>query len=146
MSTRSLIGLTLPNGKVRFIYCHNDGDFEEQGVGPMLFEHYQCPEKIGQLINLGDISSLDQRVAPGSGESHSLGSKATGVTVAYRRDRGEVIQTREMSFTGFRRSPPDMGQEYMYHFHRGGWWAKKARDSRWEKLEKQVKKKAASAA
>lgn len=56
MSTRCRIGLTLPDGKIKSIYCHWDG--YPDGVGKELQKHYNDPKKIEKLLELGDISSL----------------------------------------------------------------------------------------
>ena len=66
MSTRSRIGIEFENGTVASIYCHWDGYPDNNGV--ILLEHYQDVEKIKQLIELGDISSL----APEIGEKHDF--------------------------------------------------------------------------
>lgn len=56
MSTRSRIGLELASGKIKSIYCHWDG--YPEGVGATLKAHYTNPEKIEELLSLGDISCL----------------------------------------------------------------------------------------
>lgn len=58
MSTRSRIGLKLPSGQVKSIYCHFDG--YPSGVGATLINHYDSPEKVAKLLELGDISSLGE--------------------------------------------------------------------------------------
>jgi len=75
MSTRSAIIEHITDSGYpcyRGVYCHNDGYI--LGVGSVLYEHYQNVEKIHQLIDLGDLSSLDSTVEN---------------TRAYMRDRGE---------------------------------------------------------
>lgn len=84
MSTRSNIIAKTPSGYAG-IYCHLDG--YEEGVGKTLLEHYQDPEKVAELIALGDISYLSDYVNP-IGE-HNYSKPERGVTVAYGRDRGE---------------------------------------------------------
>lgn len=65
MSTRSRIGKEQENGTVRSIYSHSDG--YPHGVGKILLSNYQDPQKLEELINLGDISylqpELDQVIA-----------------------------------------------------------------------------------
>lgn len=56
MSTRCYIGVEKPDKAVQFIYCHHDG--YPAGVGKMLIENYDTPEKIDRLMALGDLSSL----------------------------------------------------------------------------------------
>lgn len=72
MATRSNIAIENQDGTVSSIYCHFDGYVE--GVGDTLFEYYQSKEKLQELINLGDISSLGETIEE---------------TVAYHRDGGE---------------------------------------------------------
>jgi hypothetical protein len=57
MGTRSNIGATQEDGTIKVIYCHWDG--YPEGVGAVLTEHYTEPAKVQALLNLGDISSLN---------------------------------------------------------------------------------------
>ena len=75
MSTASTIAAKMNNGKVGIIYCHFDGYIA--GVGNILFNHYQEQSKIEELINLGNVSSIDQNI---------------GNVDAYGRNRGEKGQ------------------------------------------------------
>lgn len=86
MSTRSEIHY-YRNGRLTSVYCHSDGDFE--GVGETLFNHYQDPKKVEELVHLGDLSSLGENVNPTT-DTHSFSTPEDGVTVAYGRDRGET--------------------------------------------------------
>ena len=62
MSTRSHIGIRNEDGSLDVIYCHWDGYPSYNGA--VLFHHYQEPEKIRELIGLGDGSfHQDQRGA-----------------------------------------------------------------------------------
>jgi len=92
MSTRSLIGAVLPNGKVKFIYCHWDGD--PQTMAKKLVNYYSSEERVEALLELGDISVLGKYLSPEDaglpvGTMHSFDTPAKDVTVAYHRDRGE---------------------------------------------------------
>jgi hypothetical protein len=88
MATRSFIGKLNHDGSITGVYCHWDG--YPEGVGETLAKHYTNVQKVDQLIDLGDISSLGPRVAPNEGEIHSFDFPAKDVTVAYHRDRGEA--------------------------------------------------------
>jgi hypothetical protein len=77
MATRSRIAIQYENGPIESVYCHFDG--YPQGVGATLLEHYTDKNKVGALISLGSLSSLDQ--TPVS-------------TVAYHRDRGERLDIK----------------------------------------------------
>lgn len=87
MATRSQIHY-YGAGKLFTQYCHYDGYIE--GVGQTLYTHYQEPSKIKQLIALGALSTLGERVNPTTA-SHNFDNPEEGVTVAYRRDRGESV-------------------------------------------------------
>ena len=86
MSTNSLISIKEPSGKTTGIYCHWDGYID--GVGTVLYHCYQNVNKIRELIALGDISYLEEKVAP-TKPGHSFDHPEANVTVAYHRDRGE---------------------------------------------------------
>ena len=72
MATRSTIALEYADGTVEQVYCHWDGYLDHNGN--ILRNSYTDPFKLQELINLGDISSLDDSI-----ES----------TTFYMRDRGE---------------------------------------------------------
>jgi len=54
MSTRSRIGLELPNGSVLSAYHHWDG--YPEWLGRILNTHYNTKEKVAELIDGGDMS------------------------------------------------------------------------------------------
>jgi hypothetical protein len=88
-----MIAMENPDGTVTAVYCHNDGYLEHNGR--ILHNHYSDPEKVKDLISLGGLSSLGEQVAPPAGESHRFNSQIQGVTVAYRRDRGDAFRHRK---------------------------------------------------
>lgn len=90
MSTRSAIGLQTKDGKIRGIYCHNDGYLEYNGK--ILKNNYTIIEKVEELLALGDISSLGKRVKPNKREQHTFNNPLEDVTVAYHRDRGDDLE------------------------------------------------------
>lgn len=105
MSTRSRIGYVTAAGTVRSVYCHSDGYLD--GVGDTLDNHYRDPIKIVQLIDLGDLSVLDDD--PSS-------------SVAYMRDRGEtgceaIVSDNEDGFLKI-----DSGQEFSYLWRNNDWY------------------------
>lgn len=137
MGTNSLIGFTTPSGKVRNISCCLDGNPSQ--VGRRLFDHYQDPTKIEQLIALGDISILGAKLAPEPGEEHSLHKYVPGVTLAYHRDDGRELEIYEESVPSFR-SVHNNALPWIYHFYRGVWWVRKNTDPRWERLERRLER------
>lgn len=118
MATRSVICKeTLPKSYVG-IYCHWDG--YPQGVGKTLFEHYTDKDKVEQLLRLGDISSLEERVEPLPNEFHTYENPVKDVTVAYHRDRGEELnKARPIKLKEARE---EYWAEYMYVYKRDGKW------------------------
>ncbi len=86
MSTRSHIGIRNEDGSLDVIYCHWDGYLSHNGK--LLFHHYQNPEKVRELVSLGDISSLNIHVKP-TESTHSYATPQKDVVVAYGRDRHE---------------------------------------------------------
>jgi hypothetical protein len=57
MATRSYIGKRLEDGKIRYIYCHFDGYPSHNGE--ILTEYYTTEDKVTDLLDLGDMSSLE---------------------------------------------------------------------------------------
>lgn len=117
MSTNSNIGIINKDGTVEVIYCHWDGHPSHNGV--LLREHYNSLTKVTELIALGNISSLRERVAPEPGQQHSFDSPAEGVTIAYARDRGEAgegARKYESIEDYWRAEGSDPCIEYVYMF------------------------------
>ena len=86
MSTRSYIAKQIGDNKYRTIYCHSDGYLTYNGA--MLLDHYNSPEKLDELLRLGDLSCLGVNINPDPSRPHSFDHKKRqdGVTVAYGRD------------------------------------------------------------
>jgi len=128
MATRSRIAMEIENGKVISIYCHFDGYVA--GNGELLQEHYGDPEKVKQLMELGNISFLKPEVSPTG--PHSFSDPQSGVTVAYGRDRGEknTCAIEHDSVADFFRGDIE---EYGYLFTAEGEWLVKSVHSRTEK-------------
>lgn len=87
MSTRSAIVEKTDTGEFRGIYCHGNGYLSHNGR--ILLEHYTNPQKVSELISLGDIASLGNRVSPNEHEAHSYDNPVKDITVAFLRDRYE---------------------------------------------------------
>ena len=62
MSTHANIAILKPNGDIQSIYCHFDG--YPQHVGQILHDHYNHQERVEQLIALGNISCLGEKLKP----------------------------------------------------------------------------------
>lgn len=122
MSTRSLIGVQSPTGSVQAIYCHFDG--YPAGVGLTLQTHHNSAAAAEEIIALGDLSYLAEKLAPEVGQIHSFVFPAPGVTMAYNRDRGETgIKPRNYSSPAqFLKEASDSWADYVYLFRDGAWF------------------------
>ena len=106
MATRSRIAIENQDGSVTSVYCHWDGHIETNGV--ILNNNYNTKDKVEALIELGNLSSLDETLE---------------TTVAYARDRGEdshqaiYSNVEELFEDGF----GDI-VEYVYCFTKDGIW------------------------
>jgi hypothetical protein len=117
MATRSRIAIEDEKGTVRSIYSHWDGYPEHNGK--ILFEHFQDPEKVKKLIDLGAISSLAPEIE--LAEGHTYETPVKGVTVFYGRDRGDdhIEPKTHLDRNSFLRSNVE---EYGYLFTNEGKW------------------------
>jgi hypothetical protein len=109
MSTRSGIGIDCGD-HILGVYCHSDGYPQE--VGKILQVYYREPAKVVSLLNLGDISSLDQDI----GEKHPFSDRPEGSSTFYGRDRGDT-GTALRAFASredFRVALRAAGVEYVY--------------------------------
>lgn len=115
MSTHSTISIQTPQGAIRSIYCHYDGYLSH--VGAMLHMYYNTEEKANALIDLGDLSSLDEKITFDHNLPHSFVHQQAGVVVAYHRDRGDALRI------DCHDSILDIdNQEYNYIFKDGAWY------------------------
>ncbi len=118
MATRSTIALEYADGTVDQIYCHWDGYLDNNGK--ILIQHYQNPFKLQQVMDLGDLSSLDGNV----GEEHSFDDRSAceGQCTFYGRDRGET-GTEAKRFQDFEDYKANhQYEEYEYILRRDGYW------------------------
>ena len=83
MGTRSTIALEFADGTVQQVYCHWDGYLDHNGR--ILQEHYSDPFKLRDLIDMGDMSSLGERI----GTQHAFEKAPEGECTFYLRDRKE---------------------------------------------------------
>lgn len=130
MATRSTIAIQHADGTVSQVYCHWDGYLDNNGR--ILFDNYNDPAKIEQLVALGDISSL----GPEIGEKHSFDipfkygtpeyeaeqEARRNITTFYGRDRGEdgTNARKFKDYADYRANA--QGEEYNYIFRDGAWY------------------------
>ena len=116
MATRSSILEKTPTG-YRGIYCHWDGYLENNGL--ILHQHYQDPDKVRRLIDLGSLSELRERVEPIG--PHSYDTPEKGTTIAYHRDRGEKYRAPSEGQT-IQEASASLGHNgHIYVFEDGKW-------------------------
>ena len=121
MGTRSFIAKEIGDDQYRTIYCHSDGYLTYNGA--MLVDHYNTPEAVDELLNLGDISSLGERPNPDLDRPHRFDydMRQEGVTVAYSRDRGDKnTEARVMSLAEL--DDPNNWTAYVYIFTQDNEW------------------------
>jgi len=85
VSTRSSIAYLNKDGSVDSVYCHFDG--YPEGVGSCLVNCHNNDEDAKHIIELGDMSHIEEKLDPDG--PHSFDNPQHGVTVFYGRDRGE---------------------------------------------------------
>ena len=84
MGTRSTISIHQKDSIIKSVYCHYDGYYEHNGV--ILYNFYDTPEKVQELISYGDMSSLGTSI----GKKHDFNDFYYGCTF-YHRDRDEDL-------------------------------------------------------
>lgn len=133
MSTRSYICIENPDHTLTGIYCHWDGYIEHNDV--LLQEFYTDRKRVEDLIALGDLSFLNERIAPEKDEQHSWENPADYVTVAYCRDRGEEWEDVKPKKVDLSRLQEDICIEFIYVFGLDDKWRvyDDPEGSRWNK-------------
>jgi hypothetical protein len=103
MGTRSTIALEYADGSVGQVYCHWDGYLSNNGK--ILLNNYADPFKVRELLDNGDMSSLDTSVDGCS----------------FYKERGEVCpQNMYKDFAEYRKEA--QFEEYNYILRRDGNW------------------------
>lgn len=119
MATRSIIAARdTISGTFRAIYCHWDGYPAHQM--PILSEHFNTPEKIKALMDLGNLSILG---ADTETPNPFNGPRIDGACMAYGRDRGDE-NTGAMTWSHLqevKRMARDCGAEFIYFGDFGQW-------------------------
>lgn len=115
MATRSTIALEFADGSVGKVYCHWDGYLEHNGK--VLLENYSNPFVLRDLIDLGDLSSLNPQI----GTKHDFDSNDYTQCTFYGRDRGETdVEARHYpNFEAYRQSQME---EFNYILRTDGRW------------------------
>lgn len=129
MATRSLIGkLDSETKKVKYIYCHYDGHLDHNGR--ILVDHYNTPEKVDQLLELGNLSVL----GPEIGEKQDFNSHQNNKNycLAFGRDRGEKKQeARTVLLEDYKSEYVS----YVYLYTNEGWKWNRVDDYAWKSVQ-----------
>jgi len=104
MATRSYIG-RLKNETVKYIYCHFDG--YPRHNGKLLLQNYTDPAVIDELIELGDMSSLNENIEMCSYYGRD------------RKEKGCDYRTAQ-SLSEFEKLLDYV--DYLYYFSEGNWY------------------------
>ncbi len=109
MSTNARVGILNEDGTITSIYTHWDGYPSHHA--PILRENYGNEDKVRALMELGDLSELDEEI----GEKHPFEkhSEYPGWCCSYRRDREEEDTD---AITHPANEWPDYGQSHTYLF------------------------------
>lgn len=133
MSTQAtLITAKHPAGQPDYhlaTYLHHDG--YPSHAGRILHDHYQDPAWVDELISLGDLSSLYEKLEP-TKPGHSYATPEPGVCVAYGRDRGETgvdaIQCPALDVAA------DVHGNYHAYYFDGNQWHHRRKGEDWQPL------------
>lgn len=118
MASRSFIGISLPSGRVKAVYCHYDGYPEHHA--PILLNHYDTAAKVRKLMQLGSLSTLGKEIGLAHNfDSHWSNPDSQEWCLSYFRDRGEP---RRDSGPSILQSPFDMDHQFNYLFKDNQWW------------------------
>jgi hypothetical protein len=106
MATRAFIAIQNPESEsFDGVYCHFDG--YRDGVGKTLEENYNTPEKVRELIEGGDMSSL----APTLEQTEFYTKRGEGLKIA--RNIHSLFYLK-----GYAKK---CGCEFLYFFDNDGW-------------------------
>ena len=138
MSTRSMIAIHQKDGDIRSVYCHWDGYLEHNGV--ILYNFYDTPEKVNNLIDHGAMSYLGSEI----GKKHDFSKSYYGCTF-YHRDRQEDKDIHLVKVNSGLTPYINLykfEEEYNYIFveETKTWLVKKYNDTVYRKLEDMLKK------
>lgn len=120
MGTRSYIAKQIGDNQFLTIYCQLNGYPEHNG--DLLVNHYNTPEKVDELLALGDLYYLREFVAPDPDFPHCVDDAQPGVTIAYHRDEGcRDCEAKVMTLEELYESTEEW-VEYAYIFSQQGKW------------------------
>jgi hypothetical protein len=124
MGTMARIAILKTDGTVNSTTVQYDGYVHYTGV--MLANHYRTSNKVKSLIENGMISTLHEEVVDCEEDSkHNFYNRVPGVTVFYKRDRGDMHSEMDVS-TNINEFYATHRTQFMYIFDesQGEWFLK----------------------
>jgi len=136
MATRSVIA-KLDNKGAKAIYCHSDGYLEH--VGRVLDGHYRDESKVDELLEHGDVSSLNENIGEKLPFNDYMSFHEKKQCRFYHRDRGEKLRieilTSEKDILDYASS---CCAEYIYMFAFGYWYVYDFKNKSFVELEEEL--------
>ena len=136
MATRATIA-KLDNNKVKEIYLHSDGYLEH--VGRVLDGHYRDESKVDELLEHGDVSSLNENIGEKLPFNDYMSFHEKKQCRFYHRDRGEKLRieilTSEKDILDYASS---CCAEYVYMFAFGYWYVYDFENKSFVELEEEL--------
>jgi hypothetical protein len=93
MATRSTIAIEHDNGSIQQIYCHWDGYPEHNGK--ILTQSYIDSKKLQELIDMGDMSSLDSTLDTCKFYSRDMGEDFETVKARLYYNRADLFENSQ---------------------------------------------------
>ena len=120
MATRSVIA-KLDNKGAKAIYCHSDGYLEH--VGRVLDGHYRDESKVDELLEHGDVSSLNENIGEKLPFNDYMLFHEKKQCRFYHRDRGEDLMFNEFeSDIEYLEWAGDVANGFIYLYAYGAWY------------------------
>lgn len=106
MSTRGVVAIKKSDGSYRGIWCQHDSYPDH--LGDTLFKSYNTEEKVNELIDHGDASSIDDTI----NECCFYADHGEELSIDEYASREEIV----------RKCDDDVFMEYLYLFEDGKWY------------------------
>ena len=90
MPPQSAIGVQQSDGTIKAIMLYNDDRRSPAHV--ILSGWYNSQKQAEELLALGHLSRLGEKIAPEFGEHHSFDKPQPNTVIAYHRDRGDAVE------------------------------------------------------
>ena len=122
MATRAVIGKLQTDGSgIKAIYLHSDGYLEH--AGRILDEHYRDESKVDELLEHGDVSSLNENIGEKLPfDDYKLFTEKDQCRF-YHRDRGEDLMFNEFeSDIEYIEWAAELANGFIYLYAYGYWY------------------------